>query len=312
MIKIIEKSKKHLTGNKQSFVDKFLYICICDIGKTLSIYRKHMEAKTQTSIKLIDYLEQLQAKGKLTFISTELPEKLNVTEDNVRKYLQRLKKKNKVFQIRREFWVIVPPEYHARGVIPMTWFVDDLMKFLKKDYYIALHSAAQLLGAAHQQPMEYCLMVKKNPMRKIRNNKIALKFVVKKDWSGEDIIQKQTEAGYINVSSPELTALDLVLYSYSAGGNNMVLTILSELIETIKPGKLYQTAKRYNNLPTVQRLGFMIDQYIGNEKVSNALKKLVDESKARVIPFAVKHPIEGFEVNTTWQVIPNLELESDI
>lgn len=271
-----------------------------------------MENVKHTSIKLIDYLEQLQAKGKLTFISTELPEKLNVTEDNIRKYLQRLKRKNKVFQIRREFWVIVPPEYQARGVIPMTWFVDDLMKFLKKDYYIALNSAAQLLGAAHQQPMEYCLMVKKTPLRKIRNNKIALKFVVKKDWSNEDVIQKQTEAGYINVSSSELTALDLVHYSYSAGGNNMVLTILSELIESIKPNKLYQTAKRYNNLPTIQRLGFMIDRYIGNEKISNALKKLVDENNARIIPFSVKHPVEGFEVNTAWQIIPNLELESDI
>jgi predicted transcriptional regulator of viral defense system len=155
-----------------------------------------MDNSTQTPIRLIDYLEQLQAKGKLTFISTELPEILNVAEDTVKKYLQRLKRKKKIFQIRREFWVIVPPEYYARGVIPMTWFVDDLMKFLKKDYYIALHSAAQLLGAAHQQPMEYCLMIKKTPMRKIRNNKIALKFVVKKDWSDEDIIQKQTEAGY--------------------------------------------------------------------------------------------------------------------
>lgn len=95
-----------------------------------------MENNTQTPIRLIDYLEQLQAKGKLTFISTELPEILKVSEDTVRKYLQRLKRKKKVFQIRREFWVIVPPEYYARGVIPMTWFVDDLMKFLKKDYYI--------------------------------------------------------------------------------------------------------------------------------------------------------------------------------
>lgn len=298
--------------NKCLFISKFIIFVFAILGMYYPIIANSMENRKHTSIKLIDYLEQLQSKGKRTFISTELPEKLNVTEDNVRKYLQRLKKKNKVFQIRREFWVIVPPEYQARGVIPMTWFVDDLMKFLKKDYYISLHSAAQLLGAAHQQPMEFCLMVKKTPMRKIRNNKIALKFVVKKDWSGEDIIQKQIEAGYINVSSPELTALDLMFYSYSAGGKNMVLTMISELIESIKPGKLYQTAKRYNNLPTVQRLGFMIDQYLGNEKISTALKKLVNESNPRVIPFSVKHPIEGFELNTKWQVIPNLELESDI
>jgi len=299
--------------NKLFNYSNLLYICFAiEVNYNPIIANKYMKNQTQTPIRLIDYLEQLQTKGKLTFISTELPEKLNVSEDTVRKYLQRLKRKKKVFQIRREFWVIVPPEYFARGVIPVIWFVDDLMKFLKKDYYIALYSAAQLLGAAHQQPMEFCLMIKKTPMRNIRNNKLALKFVVKKNWSAEDIIQKQTEAGYINVSSPELTALDLVFYSYSVGGKNRVLTILSELIESIKPGRLYQTAKRYRHLPTVQRLGFMIDQFLGNEKISNALKRLVDEGNPRIIPFSVKHPVEGFEVNTQWLVIPNLELESDI
>jgi hypothetical protein len=56
----------------------------------------------------------------------------------------------------------------------------------------------------------------------------------------------------------------------------------------------------------------MIEQYLGNEKVSNALKKLLDEVNPKIIPFSVKHPIEGFEINPKWQVIPNLELESDI
>jgi hypothetical protein len=56
----------------------------------------------------------------------------------------------------------------------------------------------------------------------------------------------------------------------------------------------------------------MIDQYLGNEKISNALKKLLDEVNPRTIPFSVKHPSEGFGVNPKWQVIPNLKLESDI
>lgn len=39
-----------------------------------------MDNSTQTRIRLIDYLEQLKAKGKLTFISTALPKILNVSE----------------------------------------------------------------------------------------------------------------------------------------------------------------------------------------------------------------------------------------
>jgi predicted transcriptional regulator of viral defense system len=259
-----------------------------------------------TPKRLTDYLDELQSRGKLTFVSTELPEKLNVNVETVKKYLQRLKAKKKVFQIRREFWAIVPPEYYARGVIPMTLFVDDLMKFLKKDYYIALHSAAQMFGAAHQQPMEFCLMIKRTPMRNIRNKRLALKFIVKESWFDQDIIQKQTDTGFINISSPELTALDLMYFSYAVGGKSMILTIISELIESIKPSKLYQTAKRYNHTPTVQRLGYIIDHYLENDKISNVLKKIIDEKKPRIIPFSVKHQTEGFEINRKWSIIPNL------
>ena len=270
-----------------------------------------MEIET-TPKRLTDYLDELQSRGKLTFVSTELPEKLNVNVETVKKFLQRLKAKKKVFQIRREFWAIVPPEYYARGVIPMVLFVDDLMKFLKKDYYIALHSAAQMFGAAHQQPMEFCLMIKRTPMRNIRNKRLALKFIVKESWSDQDIIQKQTDTGFINISSPELTALDLMYFSYAVGGKSMILTIISELIESIKPSKLYQTAKRYNHTPTVQRLGYIIDHYLENDKISNVLKKIIDEKKPRIIPFSVKRQTEGFEINRKWSIIPNLELENDL
>lgn len=265
-----------------------------------------------TPKRLTEYLDELQSRGKLTFVSTELPEKLNVNVETVKKFLQRLKAKKKVFQIRREFWAIVPPEYYARGVIPIALFVDDLMKFLKKDYYIALHSAAQMFGAAHQQPMEFCIMIKKTPMRNIRNKRLTLKFIVKESWSDQDIIQKQTNTGFINISSPELTALDLVCFSYAVGGKSMVLTIISELIESIKPRKLYQTAKRYNHIPTVQRLGYIIDHYLENDKISNVLKKIIDENKPRIIPFSVKHQTEGFEISRKWNIIPNLELENDL
>ncbi|MEI9912619.1 MAG: hypothetical protein WDO71_25065 [Bacteroidota bacterium] len=46
-------------------------------------------------------------------------------------------------------------------------------------------------------------------MRGIKNKKLKINFYIKKDWSEDDIIQKKTDAGYINVSSPEFTALDL-------------------------------------------------------------------------------------------------------
>ena len=34
---------------------------------------------------------------------------------------------------------------------PNDFYIDDLMRFLKREYYIGLFSAAALYGAAHQQ-----------------------------------------------------------------------------------------------------------------------------------------------------------------
>src|SRR3546814_1865195 len=79
------------------------------------------------------------------------------------------------------------------------------MKSLNKRYYIGLFSAAALHGAAHQQPMEYYVLTEKPALRDIKNEKLSINFYVKKDWSEDDIVQKKTDAGYINVSSPELT-----------------------------------------------------------------------------------------------------------
>jgi hypothetical protein len=39
-------------------------------------------------------------------------------------------------------------------MLPVYLFADDLMKSLKKNYYLGLYSAAAIHGAGHQQPME--------------------------------------------------------------------------------------------------------------------------------------------------------------
>ena len=69
--------------------------------------------------------------------------------------------------------------------------------------------------------------------------------MVKNEWNKEDIKQMKTDAGYINVSSPELTALDL-LYYVDKLGMNRVITTLKELIEVMKPSVLAKTAKNYS------------------------------------------------------------------
>jgi len=73
------------------------------------------------------------------------------------------------------------------------------------------------------------------------------------------------------VSTPELTALDLLYYTNSIGINYTV-TILKELAAEIKAAELTKTAKRYQQVAAIQRLGYLLDKEIGDKKFSQCFK----------------------------------------
>jgi len=256
-----------------------------------------------------DYLLTVRSKGCFTVTQNELLEKFNISPKALNQSLFRLKSKNQIAQIRKEFYAIIPPEYSQQGMLPVYLFADDLMKSLKKNYYLGLYSAAAIHGAGHQQPMESQIIIERPALRQIKNDKLSIRFFTRNKWNIVDIIDKKTDAGYVKVSSPELTALDLVLYSSKIGGINRLLPILQDLAEIIKPSKLYRTAKQYNQITIVQRLGFLLNIVIGSVELSASLKKLLNESNYKIIPLSIARKNKEGEVNNDWKVIINIDLQ---
>jgi predicted transcriptional regulator of viral defense system len=195
-------------------------------------------------------------------------------------------------------------------MLPPYLFIDDLMKSLNKPYYVALLSAAALYGAAHQQPMEYFVIAETPAPRSINNKKLKVSFFSKNSWEQDDIVQKTTDAGYLNVSSPELTALDLVAYVDKIGMNRTV-TILQELAQEMKTTTLHRTAKRYINTPVIQRLGYLFDKVLGEEKLSDSLLKILNSRNLSPILLSTQKEKQG-ELDETWKVIKNIKIESDL
>lgn len=116
---------------------------------------------TKTTYNYISaYLTQVQSEGRYTISLEELRNKFNVSEKALLQNIYRLKSKKTLAQVRKEFYVIIPPQYLNRGMIPPTLFIDDMMKHLDKEYYVGLFSAAALHGAGHQQPMEFQVVTK--------------------------------------------------------------------------------------------------------------------------------------------------------
>lgn len=267
-----------------------------------------MNDSTQYST-LEDLVNEIRAKGMYSFSLEEAKKGFDISEKALNQALFRLKSKNKISPVRKGFFAIITPEYSKQGMLPPHLFIDDLMQSLEKKYYVGMFSAAALHGAAHQQPMEYYVITEKPALRNIKTPKLSINFFIKQDWPDSGVIQKKTDAGYINVSTPELTALDLL--TYGNFGINRVLTILEELVEEMKPFDLAKTARNYSQTSSIQRLGYLIDKEIGNEKLALALRKIVNDRKTYPTPLLKSANIKG-SLDSDWNIYKNTELESDL
>jgi len=83
-----------------------------------------------------NYLTEIQSKGRYSVTLNELKTKFDISEKAILQKIFRLKNKNQLAQVRKEFYVIIPPQYSNRGMVPPTLFINDMMDFLNKEYYV--------------------------------------------------------------------------------------------------------------------------------------------------------------------------------
>lgn len=257
-----------------------------------------------------DYLSNIRSKGKYSFSWMALKQEFSLSDNALNQRLFQLRKRNKIALIRKGFYVIIPPEYSQQKMLPVALFIDDLMQFLNRRYYVAFFSASALHSAAHQQPMEYYVVIEKPAMRAVIGTNFKINFLVKKGWSDSDIIKKKSDSGYFNVSSPELTALDLLYYSNYTSISH-IATILNELAIEMQPTSLYHTALRYPLTASIQRLGYLLNKVTNREKLCSQLKKALGQRKFNYVPLNANIKNEGLADNE-WKVMLNTIIETDL
>jgi len=262
------------------------------------------------AMSLGSYIEALQSEGRYTFTKAEAREATSSTEVGLKLAAARLASSGRVIAPRRGFFVVVPPEYRAAGSPPGSWFIDDLMKHLHRPYYVGLLSAAALHGAGHQQPQEL-QVVTDRPLRTIEAGRVRIRFIVKRRVQAACIDEMNTETGTMRVSTPETTALDLVLYVRQAGGLQNVATVLSELAERIGPSQLAKAAEREKRLSHIQRLGYLLE-VVGTADRAVPLADLVESRAPRSVPLRPVRSTGRLPVNQRWRVAVNDEIEADL
>jgi predicted transcriptional regulator of viral defense system len=262
---------------------------------------------------LEEFIDGLRSNGRYSFTLRELRNQYQFSPEAIKKSLQRLRKKKKIVQVRQEFYVVVPPEYSATGIIPPSFFIPELMKFIDRDYYVGLLNAASFYGAGHQQPQEYFIITVPPTIRPLSNRSIKISFCKKKSWNNRFVIDQKTETGYLKISSPELTALDLVFYQDRVGGLNRISTVLQELSEQIKPNALRDCSKSYNVTSVVQRLGFLLENVLEQSDLVKPMKKFLYDIKYYPLLLSTKsHRTKGLKIDNDWNILKNITVEPDI
>jgi predicted transcriptional regulator of viral defense system len=262
-----------------------------------------------------DYITRLRSEGHISFTPGQAAQDLGISESAVRAKCKRLKDKGAILSPARGLYVIVPPEYQKMGSLPAEDLIPLVMKHWDIDYYACLLSAALYHGASHQKPQIFQVMVDTRE-RGIKSGKINIQLVYKKSLQGTPRQQITTKAGYLNVATPELTVIDLLLYPKLCGGLNNIATILSELIEVVDADKLLQLATQTKQKIWIQRLGYIlehIESFDENHKIHliERLKGFMEGRNFSYIPLSPEIPKRGYPRNRQWKIIVNTSIEAD-
>jgi predicted transcriptional regulator of viral defense system len=224
------------------------------------------------------YLTDLLSRGQVCFSAAQAQDALGISKSAFLKAAERQQKRGNLICPRRGFYVIVPPEYRALGAFEPPWYIDALMAHEERSYYVGLLKAAELHGATHQAVMEFQVVTDKQ-LPKIRAGRSSIVFYYRKDLSevSAGLQKHKTKTGTMNISGPELTALDLVRYPHAAGGLYHIATVLSDLGEHIDAKKLASLAGEFER-SVGQRLGFLLSSSGHGEKADSMHTQLAGDS----------------------------------
>ncbi|MDE0521945.1 MAG: hypothetical protein OXH79_08320 [Boseongicola sp.] len=208
---------------------------------------------------LAEYLTELQSKGRVVFDAKEAVEALGTNRGAFLDAAQRLQKRGRLISPRKGFYVAVPPQFASWGAPPPSWYVDALMRRERQPYYVGLLKAAELHGATHQAVTEFQVVAGKR-MPRIRAGRSLIVFYYRKEMAAivDGVEDTKTDTGRMKVSSPALTALDLMRYGKGSAGIDNVATVLSDLGSRVDGDQLAFLSLRFEK-PVVQRLGYMLD-----------------------------------------------------
>lgn len=258
-----------------------------------------------------DLADWLLAHGRSAVTTMEAAEIVGVPREQVRVRLNAAVHAGRLFSPGRGLWVAIPAKYRNWGAPPAVEFIDQLMTHLGRDYYVGWLSAAEIHGAAHQRPQALQVAVDR-PVQDRTFGRAHLRFARQSRVSELPRQRHNVESGHVWVSTPELTAVDLVDRPDLGGGLSNVATVLFDLVEEagLDPEGAAVLASGFSST-AVRRLGYLLDLIhapVDTTPLQLAAGAVPLRRPALLDPCLPRHG----EIDPRWGIVINTDVEPDL
>lgn len=262
-------------------------------------------------MNISDWIHSREIRGKATFSVADVKDAFaERPSKSINTELSRQVSRGRVQSVYRGFYVIVPVQYQLKGVIPPAYYVDGLMEYVGKPYYLGLLSAASMHGATHQRAMKTQVMTVV-PRIKVSGKNSLLDWNYRQEIPEAFVVKKNAEIGTLRYSGPELTAVDLVQFASHVGGYQRVATVLAELMDSVdmeKAGELL----RFTTVATIQRLGYLLECVLSRQDQADALFQVLKaQGTWNSILLSNDQDRREYAPANRWHVNGNIDIEVD-
>ena len=263
-------------------------------------------------MSLNDWVKEQEQRGITTFsfqqIRCVFAER---SEKTLRTDINRLISSKRIQNVYKGFYVIIPTQYRLKGVVPPTYYINELMEYIGKPYYVGLLSAAAIYGASHQRAM-VTQIVTIGPRARTSNKNSLLDWNYRQQIPSELIESRNAEMGRINYSSAELTSVDIVQFASNIGGYQRAATVLAELVDVIDMSKM-EGVLPYTTTTALQRFGYLLEFVLFEQDKADQLYDIIKKRNGyfNAVMMSSEHPASNDKKSNRWRVNMNINIEID-
>ncbi|MCE1164171.1 MAG: type IV toxin-antitoxin system AbiEi family antitoxin [Bacteroidetes bacterium] len=254
------------------------------------------------SKKNIDFIEFCLKNGRKTFSLNELVAFKGNNKNAAKQFIKYSVRRNLIKNISEGFYAIYSPPEKDSGNLSSADFINQLMIHKSINYYTGLLSASAFYGSSHFRPLVYQVIVDRQ-IHTPKNILEGINFHRKKYFPEYCIIRQKGNYGYINYSSPALTAYDLIKYENESGTISNIFLVISDMLSQIRISDIKNLLKNDLEVTYIQRLGFILEKLEANELINPLLE--YSKKATAYIPLSRLGNKSGNK-NAKWKIIENV------